>query len=129
MANLESNFWGNGYNEVAFLATATTLTNAAMGIAQEFTASVTATLPAAAVGTVLAFRVGAPGLTVKVRPAGTETMTGLGIATPTASWIATLTNAPAGSTLVFLASTTGNWNIILANLGGAARTVFAYAAT
>jgi hypothetical protein len=129
MANLESNFWGNGYNEVAFLATATSLTNAAMGIAQEFTASVTATLPPAAVGSLFAFRVGAPGLTVKVKPASTETFTGLGIATPTASWIATLANAPAGSTLIFQASSTTNWNIVLANLGGAARTVFGYAAT
>lgn len=128
MANTESNFWGNGYQEASFLSTATSLTNAMMGLTQEITASVKTTLPAAAVGSVFAFRVGAPNLTVKIAPASTETMTGMGF-TPTASWILTLTNCPAGATVILLASTAANWNIILCNLGGAARSALTYAVT
>ena len=128
MANTENDFWGNGWQEAAFIGTTTTLTNAAMGITQEVTASVTTTLPAAAVGSLFAFRVGAPGLTVKIKPASTETMTGMGF-TPTASNILTLANAPAGSTVILLAGSTSNWNIVFCNLGGAARSVLAYAAT
>lgn len=128
MANTENDFWGNGYQEASFLSTATSLTNAMMGITQEITASVKTTLPAAAVGSLFAFRVGAPNLTVKIAPASTEQMTGMGF-TPTNSWILTLTNAPAGSTIILIGSSTTNWNIAFVNLGGAARSVLTYAVT
>jgi hypothetical protein len=129
-SNSEADYYGTGYLEKQDQAASATLTSAAnTGYVQTFnTTGVTLTLPAAAVGLAFKFRVGTPGITVKIKPASTETMTGLGL-TATASYILTLTNAPAGSYLELTAQS-GNWNITAANLGGQGDSgVLTYAAT
>ena len=73
-------------------------------------------MPAAAAGLNFKFKVGKNGLTVKIAPASTEEFIGAGI-TAHASYILTLTNAPAGSTVEMQSDGT-NWYIIGLNLGG-----------
>lgn len=116
--NSEVDYYAFGYLEKQDVTTTAAITNAAAcGYVQNFTTSgITLTLPAAAVGLKFRFRIAKVGLTVKIKPASTETFTGLGV-TPTASYILTLTNAPAGSFLEFDGQS-GNWNMSGANLGG-----------
>lgn len=128
--NSETDFYGNGYLEKQDVTTTAAITNAAAcGYVQNFTTTgVTTTLPAAAVGLRFRFKVGKPNLTVKIKPASTETFTGLGL-TPTASNILTLTNAVPGTYLEFEGQS-GNWNITGANLGGQGNSgVVTYAAS
>lgn len=129
MSNTETQYYQNGYLEKTDIAANATITAAAaLGIVQNFIANATVTLPAAAVGLKFRFRVGSGGLTAKIKPASTETMTGNGF-TATASYILTLTNAPAGS-FVELDGSSGNWNITGINLGAQNNgSVLTYAST
>lgn len=128
MANTQTDYNGGFYAEKTDMATSAALTAAAnSGLVTTFTANATATLPAAAAGLNFRFKVGKAGLTVKIKPASTETFIGAGI-TATASYILTLTNAPAGSTVEMLSNGT-NWYIAALNLGGAPRSVMTYAAS
>lgn len=117
MASIEAN--ASGHSEFVAVTGAKTLALADQGIVQNVTASAVITLPAAAAGQTYRVRIGAPGITVSVLPAGTDTMTGNGF-TPAAVKGAVFTNQPAGS-MIELVSGAATWHISRL-LGTATRT-------
>lgn len=110
----------SGHNESVDVSAGTkTLALTDQGIAQNVKVSSVITLPAAAAGQTALVRIGAPGITVSVLPAGTDTMSGNGF-TPAAAKGAVFTNQPSGSMLQ-LVSGAATWHIARL-LGTATRT-------